>query len=172
MADSRQTHPGGIPRTHDFALKDLALLAGLTIISILIMGYHPGLEDDSFYLAAIKKHLTPALFPHDAEYFRVHFQATIFDKAVALSVWIFHLPLAWMDLVWQFAAVFFVLLGCWRISRRCFVRTQAHWGSVSLVAALLSMPLPGIAILLGDQYLHPRTIATAAILAAVAIVRG
>src|SRR5689334_17787412 len=106
MADSRQTHPG-IPRTHDFALKDLALLAGLTIISILIMGYHPGLEDDSFYLAAIKKHLAPALFPHDAEDFRVHFQATIFDKAVALSVRILHLPLAWIDLVWQFAAIFF-----------------------------------------------------------------
>src|SRR5438270_3516493 len=29
------------------------------------------------------------------------------------------------------------------------------------------MPLPGIAILLGDQYLHPRTLATAAILAAI-----
>jgi hypothetical protein len=75
-----------------------------------------------------------------------------------------------MVLAWQFGAVFFVLFGCWRVSRRCFTRKEAQWGSVGLITALLGMPLPGIAILLGDQYLHPRTIATAAILAAVVAV--
>ncbi len=50
------------------------------------MGYHPGLEDDAFYLAAIKRNLNPSLFPHDAEFFRLQFQATIFDKLIALSV--------------------------------------------------------------------------------------
>jgi hypothetical protein len=170
MTDLRQTQPGGVPQKHDFAIRNLAAVAGLTIIAVVIMGYHPGLEDDAFYLAAIKRHLNPALFPHDSEYFRVHFQATIFDKAVALSVRILHLPLAWVVLAWQLGAIFFVLLGCWRLSRRCFTRREAHWGSVALVAALLSMPLPGVAILLGDQYLHPRTIATAAILAAIVAV--
>jgi hypothetical protein len=38
------------------------------------------------------------------------------------------------------------------------------------MAALLSLPLPGIAILMADQYLHPRTLATAAILAAIVAV--
>jgi hypothetical protein len=36
-----------------------------------------------------------------------------------------------------------------------------------LVAAMLTLPLPGIAINLADQYLHPRNLATAAILAAI-----
>jgi hypothetical protein len=134
------------------------------------MGYHPGLEDDSFYLAAIKHHLNPALFPRDTDFFRVQFQATIFDKLIALSVKLLHLPLPWTILLWQFAAVFLVLLGCYRIARRCFTRPEAHWASVSLIAALLSMPLPGIAILIADQYLHPRTLATALILAAIVAV--
>ena len=134
------------------------------------MGYHPGLEDDAFYLAAIKRNLNPALFSHDSEFFRLQFQATIFDKLIAYSVRLTHLPLDWTVLLWQLAAIFFVLHGCWRISRRCFSQPQAQWASVATVAALLTLPLPGIAINLADQYLHPRTLATAAILAAIVAV--
>ncbi len=135
-----------------------------------MMGYHPGLEDDSFYLAAIKHNLNPSLFPHDADFFRLQFQATIFDKLIAFSVRLTHLPLAWMSLLWQFVAIFFVLHGCWRIARRCFPNAESHWAATALIAALLTMPLPGIAINLADQYLHPRTLATAAILAAIVAV--
>ena len=134
------------------------------------MGYHPGLEDDSFYLAAVERHLNPVLFPHDADFFRVQFQATIFDKLIALSVRVTHLSIEWNGLLWQLAAIFLVLLGCWRVARRCFRRFEAQWAAVTLIATLLSLPLPGIAILLADQYLHPRTLATAAILAAIVAV--
>lgn len=156
--------------TGDFRLRNLLILAGLSVAAILVMGYHPGLEDDSFYLAAIKKHLNPALFPHDADFFKVQFQATVFDNVVAFSAKLIRLPLAWTILLWQFAAVFLLLLGCYRLSRRCFIRPEACWAAVSIIGALLSMPLPGIAILLGDQYLHPRTLASAAILAAIVAV--
>ncbi len=134
------------------------------------MGYHPGLEDDAFYLAAIKKNLNPALFPHDSDFFQLQFQATIFDKVVALSVRLSRLPLAWVVLLWQLAAIFFILHGVWRISRRCFAEAPAHWAAVTLVAALLTLPVSGTAISLADQYLHPRTLATAAILAAIVAV--
>ena len=141
----------------------------LTIIAFLVMGYHPGLEDDAFYLAAIKRDLNPALFPHDADFFRVQFQATIFDKLIALSIRITHLPIAWVSLLWQVAALFLVLHGCWRISRRCFDR-PAQWAAVTTIALLLTLPVSGIGINLSDQYLHPRTLATAAILAAIVAV--
>jgi hypothetical protein len=170
MPQSAKTQPSERPVTHDFSRKTLLILAGISVAAILVMGYHPGLEDDSFYLAAIKHHLNPSLFPHDSDFFRVQFQATIFDKLMAPSVRLLHLPLPWTILLWQFAAVFLMLLGCYRIARRCFTRPEAQWASVSLIAALLSMPLPGIAILLGDQYLHPRTLATALILAAIVAV--
>ena len=170
MAAPAPTQPRSIEPINDFAFKNLAILAGLTIVAILVMGYHPGLEDDAFYLAAIKKHLNPALFPHDADFFQIQFQATIFDKLIALSVRLIHLPIAWTVLLWQVGAVFWLLVGSWRIGRRCFTRPEEHWGAVTLIAVLLSMPLPGVAILLGDQYLHPRNLASAAILSAVVAV--
>jgi hypothetical protein len=157
-------------RAREFSPGNLALLACLALVAMAIMGYHPGLEDDSFYLAAIKRNLNPSLFPHDADFFRVQFQATIFDKLIASSVRLTHLPLAWMSLLWQFIAIFFVLHGCWRIAHRCFPTAESHWAATALVAAVLTMPLPGVAINLADQYLHPRTLATAAILAAIVAV--
>src|SRR4051812_19238482 len=154
----------------DFSVRTVTFLAALALLAILVMGYHPGLEDDSFYLAAVKKNLNPALFPYDSEFFRLQFQATIFDKVVSNSVRLTHLPLPWASLLWQFAAIFFLLHGCWRISRRCFHYPEGQWGSVTLIACLLSLPLPGVAILISDQYLHPRALATALILAAIVAV--
>lgn len=170
MQEPPQNLPSASSGTHHLSARSLILLLGLTLVAIAIMGYHPGLEDDSFYLAAIKRHLNPGLFPHDSDFFRVQFQATIFDKLIAWSGRLIPLSLPWVILLWQFAAVLLVLLGCYQISQRCFRRPESHWASVSLVAALLSMPLPGIALLLGDQYLHPRMLATAAILGAIVAV--
>lgn len=149
-------------------LSNIAILFLITLFAFVLCGYHPGLEDDSFYLAAIKWRLNPSLFPHDADYFRVQFQATIFDKLIAFSVRMTHLPVAWAELLWQLAAIFFLLHGCWRLARRCFDRPEAQWAATTLIATLLSMPIGGIAINIGDQYLHPRTIATALILEAIA----
>ena len=137
---------------------------------MLVQGYHPGLEDDAFYLAAIKHNLNPALFSHDADFFRVQFQATVFDKLIALSLRWTHVPLEWGILFWQWCVTFLILWGCWRISRRCFAEVHAQWAAVTLVAVLLSLPVSGTGLSLTDQYLHPRALATAAILAAIVAV--
>ncbi len=154
----------------DWSISNLAAIALLTAAAFVVMGYHPGLEDDAFYLAAIKRNLNPALFPHDADFFRIQFQATIFDKLIAASVRLTHVPLAWAVLLWQLAVIFFILHGCWRIARRCFREPAAQWAGVALVAALLTLPVSGTAINLADQYLHPRNLATAIILAAIVAV--
>ena len=150
------------------ALRTLLILGLLAVLAILIEGYHPGLEDDAFYLAAIKKNLNPSLFPGDSEFFQLQFQATIFDKLIAWSVHLSHLPLAWDLLLWQFTSIFLTLGFCWRITGRCFRETHERWASVALVAVLLTIPISGTGLFLVDQYLHPRTLATVAILAAVA----
>jgi hypothetical protein len=170
MSTSPQNPHAGLLGQSDSFAKNLVLLVLLTIFAMVVMGYHPGLEDDAFYLAAIKRNLNPALFPHDAEFFRLQFQATIFDKLIALSVRLSHLPLAGIVLLWQFAAIFLLLHGCWRISRRCFLQSRAQWAAVATIACLLTLPVSGVGITLADQYLHPRTLATAAILAAVVAV--
>jgi hypothetical protein len=139
----------------------------LTALAMLVAGYHPGLEDDAYYLAAIRRDLDPRLFPHDADFFRLQFQATIFDRLIAWSVRLTHLPLEWALLVWQFAAVFLILWACGRLAGKCFREPHARWAAVALVAALLTIPVSGTGISLVDQYLHPRALATAAILWAV-----
>lgn len=169
MSESFNPSPGKLT-SRDSSPTNLALLAALTAVAFLVLGYHPGLEDDAFYLAAIKRNLNPALFPHDSEFFRLQFQATIFDKLIAFSVRLTHLPLSWVVLLWQVAAIFLLLHGAWRISRRCFSEPAAQWSAVTTLALLLTLPLPGIALNLADQYLHPRTLATAAILAAIVAV--
>ncbi len=143
------------------------MLALLAVLGILIAGYHPGAEDDGVYLAAIKHDLNPALFPHDSEFFTVQLQATVFDELVAGSVHLSHLPLGVVVLGWHFLTIFFILWGFWRISCRCFAETYAQWASVSLVAILLTLPVAGSGLYLVDQNLHPRAVATAAILAAI-----
>lgn len=170
MRPSPQNSPHAPAVKSDWSAANLTRVALLTVVAFLVMGFHPGLEDDAFYLAAIKRNLNPALFPHDADFFRLQFQATIFDKLIALSVRLTHLPLAWVALLWQFAAIFLLLHGCWRISRRCFTQVPAQWAAVATVAVLLTLPVSGIAISLADQYLHPRTLATAAILGAIVAV--
>jgi hypothetical protein len=142
----------------------------LAAFAMLVQGYHPGLEDDAFYLAAIKQDLNPSLFPHDADFFRVQFQATVFDKLIAFSLRWTHVPLEWGILFWQWAVTVLILWGCWRISRRCFAEAHAQWAAVALVAVLLTLPVSGTGLSLTDQHLHPRALATALILAAIAAV--
>jgi hypothetical protein len=151
-------------------LSSLTLLLPLAAFAMLVQGYHPGLEDDAFYLAAIKQDLNPSLFPHDADFFRVQFQATVFDKLIAFSLRWTHVPLEWGILFWQWAVTVLILWGCWRISRRCFAETHAQWAAVTLVAVLLTLPVSGTGLSLTDQHLHPRALATALILAAIAAV--
>jgi hypothetical protein len=151
----------------EWSARNLLLIALLTAFAFSLMGYHPGLEDDSFYLAAVKRNLNPSLFSYDSDFFRIQFQATLFDKLIAFSVRLTHLPVPWVVLLWQLTAIFFLLHGCWRISRRCFLRPESQWAATALIAALLTLPVSGIAINLMDQYLHPRALASAAIVAAV-----
>ena len=162
MAVLPQKTPAAL-REGECSRPNFVLLFLLAAFAFVLMGYHPGLEDDSFYLAAIKWRLNPALFPHDADFFRVQFQATIFDKLIASTIRLTHLPVLWGVLLWQMAAIFFLLYSCWRIARRCFAAPEAQWAATTLVGVLLSMPIGGIAINMADQYLHPRGIAAALI---------
>jgi hypothetical protein len=134
----------------------------------LVAGYHPGCEDDGVYLSAIKHDLVPSLYPHDADFFALQLQASVYAKAVAGLIRLSHAPAAPVILALHLAAIFLVLLGCLRIARRCFAGNQtAQWMGVAMVTVLLTLPVAGTALYLVDQNLHPRALATAAILAAV-----
>jgi hypothetical protein len=147
--------------------KVLPLLL-FTVIGFLVMGYHPGFEDDGIYLSAVKADLNPALFPHDSEFFRLQTQATVFDGWVAHFVRWTGIPVAWAELLWQFSALFLILWACRRIASLIFPETRAQWAAVAMVAAMFTLPVAGTALNIADQHLHPRNLAAAFILIAVA----
>ncbi|HEY1160673.1 MAG TPA: hypothetical protein VGE83_08590 [Terracidiphilus sp.] len=138
-----------------------------TALGFLVMGYHPGLEDDGVYLTAVKADLNPALFPHDADFFRLQLQATVFDGWMAHFVRWTGVPVPWAELVWQLVALFLILWASKRIAEQIFAELRSQWAAIAMVAAMFTLPVAGTALNIADQHLHPRNLATALILIAV-----
>ena len=147
---------------------NIVLILLFTVLGFTVMGYHPGLEDDGVYLAAIKADLQPALYPHDSDFFRLQLQATLFDRWIAGFVIATGISLPWAELIWQFLSLFGIMWAVHNIAQQLFPEARAQWAGVAMVAAMLSLPVAGTAVNIADQYLHPRNLATAIILAAVA----
>ncbi|MGB8260807.1 MAG: hypothetical protein WCE75_10675 [Terracidiphilus sp.] len=147
--------------------RTVFLILLFSILGFAVMGYHPGIEDDGVYLAAVKSNVNPALFPHDAEFFRVQLQATFFDKLVAGFAQLTRIPIPWTELLWQFGSIVLIVFGCWSIARQLFREERARWAGVALVTAMFTLPVAGTALYLVDQHLHPRNVATAIILLAI-----
>jgi hypothetical protein len=148
-------------------IRTLGLILAFSTVALAVMGYHPGMEDDSVYLSAVKSDLNPALYPHDAEFFRVELQATLFDKWVAGFIRFTHVPTSVAEFLWQFGSIFLLIFGSWSIARWLFPGERAQWGGVAMVAAMLTLPVAGTALNLADQHVHPRNLSTAIILLAV-----
>ena len=142
----------------------------LTVGAVALHGYHYGVEDQFVYLPALQIQLDPSLFPHDAQFFLLQTRLGLFDEIVATSVRLTGLPLDWLVFLWHVATICFLLLGCLAVARRCFVDRRAQWAGVALVAVMLLLTCAGTLLYIADQYLHPRTPATAALLFALAAV--
>ncbi len=148
-------------------LADAFFLLLLTVPGFVVMGYHPGLEDDGVYLSAVKFQLQPALYPHDSEFFRLQLQASIFDQWMAGFIRVTRIPAAWAELIWQFLSLYLILWAARRIAQKLFAERRAQWAGVAMLSAMFTLPVAGAAINLADQHLHPRNMASAIILLAV-----
>jgi hypothetical protein len=154
-------------KRYNYPASALAVLA-FTLLGFAVMGYHPGAEDDGVYLSAVKANLQPALFPHDADFFRIQLQATQFDGWMAQFVRSTGMPVTWAELSWHLISLFLILWACSSIARKLFSDARAQWAGVALVTAMFTLPVAGTALTLVDQYLHPRALASALVLVAVA----
>jgi hypothetical protein len=167
VASHRRAKVQGPNPVKIFRSRDILLILTFTLVAIAVMGYHPGFEDDGVYLTGIKSDLNPALYAHDAEFFRLQLQATVFDKFVAAFIRITGISIAAGALLIQAASILLIIAACWSIARRLFTEERARWAGVAMVAAMLTLPVAGSALNMADQHLHPRNIATAFILTAV-----
>ncbi len=151
-----------------FTIRRICGLVLLSIVALLIQGYHPYAEDAEIYLPGVLKILHPSLFPANADFFGGHASYSLYPKLMAASVRLTHLPLPWAAFLWQFASIFLLLAGTWRLAAAFFQQGRARWGAVTLMATLLTLPIAGTALYILDQYLNPRNLAAFAAVFAVA----
>ena len=140
----------------------------LTVIALLIHGYHPYAEDAEIYLPGVLKILNPSLFPANAEFFGEHAGHTLYPNLIAFAVRATHLPLPWVAFLGQVICIFLLLAASWRLASALFEGDRARWAAVASMAALLTLPIAGTALYILDQYLNPRNLAAFAVLFAVA----
>jgi hypothetical protein len=150
-----------------FPSLTFVLLAAFSVLGFLVMGYHPGAEDDSVYVTAVNSDLNPALFPHDAGFFKLQLETTIFDTSMAAFVRATHMPVSWAELLWQAISLFLIVWACWAIVSQLFEHACERWAAIAMITAMFTLPVAGSRLFIADQYLHPRSISTALILFAV-----
>lgn len=152
---------------HSAALhwRVIGALVLLTLVAILIHGYHVGVEDQEVYLAAVNKTLDPSAYPFNARFFTEQTKLAYFIPAVAATVRLLH-SVAWTLFLWQVVSIFLVLWGCWKLAAACFEDERARWCAVLLVTVLLTIPIAGTALFPLDTYLNPRAPSTAGVILA------
>ena len=131
----------------------------VTAAACLTHGYHPYAEDAEIYLPGVERILQPSLFPQGREFFQSHASMTLFPNLLAFFLRLTHLPFEAGLLLVHTASIFLLLLACWEMSGLLFQSTKARWGSVCLIAGLLTIPVAGTALYIMDQYLNPRNLA-------------
>ena len=147
-----------------FELRRWALILLVTVIAVIVHGYHPYSEDAGIYVPAIKKLLNPALYPYEAQFFLAPARLSLFSNIVAGSVRLTHVPLSWALLLWHIGTLAMLLAGCLRLCFLCFEEESSAWCGTLLVAAFLTVPIAGSSLMLADPYLTSRSMSTPALI--------
>jgi hypothetical protein len=136
------------------------ILLLMTTLALLVHGYHLGVDDAAIYVPAIKRAADPGLYPFGSEFFMSHAHLSLFAGLVGDSARLSHLPINPVMFVWHAFSIFLLLLACWQLACACFENNYARWSAVALVAALLSVPVAGTALVIMDPYLTARSLST------------
>jgi hypothetical protein len=148
-----------ITQVNRLKLRDYLYLTLLTATALVVHGYHPEAEDSEIYIPGIKVLLNPSLYPFDREFFATHARMTLFPNLIAASVRLTHLSFDVVIFLWHVGSIFLLLLASLQLCRLLFTDARAHWAGVSLLAALLTLPVAGTSLYIVDQYLNPRALA-------------
>lgn len=153
-----------VGRSRDPFLKLLLVTFG----AVLIHGYHMGTDDAAIYVPAVKKAFDSQLYPFGAEFFEHHGRLSIFSWLVAQTAKLGHLPVDLAIFLWHILGIFLMMLAAWRIATLCFENPRARWSAVLLIAAVLTVPVAGTALVIMDPYLTARSLSTPTTILAIA----
>jgi len=154
----RKSHP----------LIEILGLAVIAWTAIAVHGYHLGSDDAEIYVPAIKKVVDPELFPFNSEFFLHHARLSFFPDLIGNSARLTRLPVDWIIFLCHVISVFLLLLAARQLLRVCFQSKRAQWAGVALLAAVLTVPVAGTALVIMDPYVTARSLSTPATLFAIA----
>ncbi|MGA2649785.1 MAG: hypothetical protein ABSF28_04655 [Terracidiphilus sp.] len=174
---SLRTHPPQRSVNTDVSLNagrrlPILRLLLLTAAALAIHGYYLGVEDGEIYVPAARKLLHPGLYPYATEFFLSHQHLSIFSSILAWTARLTGLSMDWTLAGWYVATLFATLSACWMLAVVSFTSRRAHWCSVLVITAVLTMPATNTGLLLMDPYLTARSFSTPlTLLALVCILR-
>ena len=155
-------------RSRDPYLK----LSLISLGAVFVHGYHLGTDDAAIYVPAVKKAFDPQLYPYGAEFFEHHGRLSIFSSLVSWTAKLGHMPIDFAIFLWHILGIFLIILAAWRLASLCFESARARWSAVLVVAAVLTVPVAGTALVMMDPYLTARSLSTPATMLAIASFMG
>jgi len=136
------------------------MTAGLTLIAVLIHGYHPYAEDGGIYLPGILKLLHPELYPTWTGFVTAQTRFSLIAPVIASFVRLTGISVMACLFGVYMLCVWGTLYSAWLIAVRCIKSFEARWGAVAILALCMSMPAAGTSLLLVDPYVTARSIST------------
>jgi len=141
----------------------------LTLLVLLVHGYHPLAEDGGLYVAGILWKLNPTLFPHDTAFVTEHLRFSVFAPFVAALVHITHLPLPWILFLLYLLSTALTLFAARQLLRRIIASEPAQLAGVALLAAWWTLPVAATSLMMLDPYLTARSLSLPLSLLAIAL---
>ena len=137
-----------------------SLISGLTVIALIVHGFHPFAEDGGLYLAGVKSILDPSLYSSGPEFVQGHLRFSLFAPSVAWLVRRSGMRLEAGLLLIHLASIWLTLAAAWMLASRCFSSVRQRTGAVVLLAVWLTLPIAGTSLMLMDPYVTARSIST------------
>jgi len=149
----------------------LLLIAGAPIFCLLVLlnvgGYRYGVSDQAFYIPVVLRGLDPSLYPHDAPLLAVQNQLLAFDDWFSSIVAMSGVSVPAAFFVSYLAGLSLLYAAAVSIGRTVY---RTWWGVGAFVVALtIRHRITDTAVNTLESYLHPRILAFAVGLTAVAI---
>ena len=142
------------------ARAGIAAASLLTVVAVLIHGFHPYAEDAGVYLPGVLKILHPELYRAGTGFVTAPERFSFFAAAMAGLIRLTGANLTASIFAVYLASIWATFYAAWRILGRCYGKIEGCVGGVSILALCLSMPIAGTSLMLFDPYVTARSIST------------
>ncbi len=140
----------------------------LSVLAILVQGYHLGVDDAEIYVPAVKLFLNHRLYQGEPEFFMMHGKMSHLAAIVGECARVSHVGADAAIFAFYCFGVFLLLLSGWRLARALFTTERASWAAVAVLALVQTVPVAGTALPIADPYMTARSLSTPLSLLAVA----